>query len=417
MQNKISKIYSVLIIILPVLWAIKSPIKVLSMGEFLLLPVMLIEFGNIFFKQKKIRIPRGLLCFYFIPILCTVVASITSNWFSFAESLTVVSRIMYYFLLILIAQKHFDLDFAVKFYMCLSILLSSYLMAQVITHFLFRVDLPILANYPNILFGNAEYMSTQQYYKLFSFRPASLFREPSWFADYICPIIAIILFGGELTKSIHNISWGRRLIYAFYLTTCVILSTSSLGILYCSVIWSCFVFLSNNELEFKSFIKIEVTITMIALVIFALGSEVFSNSLNRLRSGSSIGPRLFRGLIIFSNVDLFHQFFGVGINNIGNFVLYRNIQTVFDETDLNYTVTSTNRLIATGIIGLSALIYFWIIQFNKQKRSIGKVLMLMMGISFIFANGEYLYGFAFLFIIIEGFYRKSVFDGISHFVA
>ena len=93
-----------LIILLPILYQLASPLPGLSLGELLLIPFMLCRIiKQISRSRLKIKIPKGLVAFYFIPVLTTLFAMI-NPFFRIEDAITVMVRIVFYFLLILLAE-------------------------------------------------------------------------------------------------------------------------------------------------------------------------------------------------------------------------------------------------------------------------------------------------------------------------
>lgn len=386
-----------LIILLPILFQMGSPIQVISLGEFILIPVMVWEF---FLKQKgKIRIPKGLGIFYFVPIVLTIISSFGGSYFKWDNSITVIVRILYYFILICLAYDRFDFDKGTKLYLFVCCVSASYLIAQVVAYYVAGDLLPIPKNFANLLFNNSESLDTGYYYDIYGFRPASIFIEPSYFADYIAPMIAILLFYEHNDTFVGSLGRKKRLCIAAILTLTILLSTSNMGVIYCAIIWGIFLFANSSGIGMRIQTKFVIIGLGAALFAYMLNSEVFSLLIRRFMSGGSIGARLFRGFIIYKQMPLLNQIIGIGLNNIENFVKLMSITTVFDEADLNFSVTLTNRLITTGIIGLGALITFWVIQFRRKKSLVWRALLIVLLVAFIFEAGEYTSGFPFLFIL------------------
>ena len=247
-------------------------------------------------------------------------------------------------------------------------------------------------------------ITVDYYLHMYGFRPASFFIEPSYYAAYCTPFICILLFD----KSVKHIGIFNKkttkFIFAIFLTLTVLLSTSSLGVVMCTTLWVVYLFRGQKNAVAKI-----VTTAIILFGLFLITySDIFLTTVNRFLSGSSIGPRVLRGFIIFSKESVIEKIFGVGLNNIGNYVEYFSISTPYDESDLNYTVTLTNRLISTGLLGTFSLVYFWLNQFLYNKNPTSKVLLLLILISFVFANGEYTCDFAFAFIVASSFDKIKV---------
>lgn len=391
--------FNFFIVLLPILYQIATPINVISLGELILIPLMLYQF--IRKKNISFKVPRELIIFFFIPVLLTFFSSLTNDFFSLSKAITVIARIIFYFALICIAAREFNFQSSVKIYFWVCCLSAIYLYIQVFAYYGVSILLPIPRNYSNILFAYSESTETAYYYHMFGFRPASIFTEPSFYADYVAPFIAILLFyPGNLCLFKKN-EKKRRMLMAIFMSISIILTTSNMGVLYCALLWTYFFLKDTSILKIKLQYKLLILMFIFGFLIFVLNSEAFSFLINRLMAGGSIGPRVLRGFLIYDNLPFINKIIGVGLNNIENCVKALNIYTIYDELDLNYTVTLTNRLITTGVLGLCSLIYFWVVQFLAKKTTVQRVLLLLMLISFIFEAGEYTFGFAFAFIWIN----------------
>lgn len=386
-----------LIVLLPILYQIKSPINVISLGELLLIPFMikaLIKKYSI--THLKINVPKGLVGFYFVPIITTIIAS-SNSFFDFFDAITIIIRIIFYFILIILAQDYFNYEKGLNFYYVITMICFIYIVLQVLMHRIMNFDLPIPANFPQILKSEVFITDVKKYYSYFGFRPASFFTEPSYYADFFMPILFILLFNKDVVlfgKKITNI---KRVIIAIMYSLGILLSTSSLGVVYLVVAWGTFIFLNYSSMKVNSYAKILIIFLVFSLVLYVFKSSTFAYTLKRVANGSSMGARLIRGFIIFDNLNIFQKIFGIGLNNIGNYVIENGIKTIYDEQNLNYTVTLTNRLIATGFVGTLSLIYFSCVQFFRRSKA-NRAMLIAMVVSFIFANGEYTYGFAFFYI-------------------
>ena len=159
-----------LIILLPILVQIRSPIGILAinsyitLGEIILIPFMIGSIIKYIYAHKGgVMIPKGLGAFYFIPIVL-VLMSATAPYFQMSDAMTVIIRIIYYFTLIIIMRDDFDIKKGISLYYHVGLIAACYLLAQVICHYILKSDLPILFNYPNILFKHVKYISAEQYY-------------------------------------------------------------------------------------------------------------------------------------------------------------------------------------------------------------------------------------------------------------
>ena len=350
--------------------------------------------------MRTLKAPKGLAQFYIIPIAVTVFVSF-SDYFSWNDSITVMTRIVFYFLLICIASVDFNYNLGTKTYLIVCIICSIYLLGQVAFHYLVGKDLPILRNYSNYLFIYGENIETVDYYHRYGFRPGSFFTEPSYYAYYFAPIILLLLYSENTNKVISGLKSWARIGLAVIFSLTMLLTTSNLAVVYVGIIWGIFILSNKDTLKIKRVYRMILFLILIIILGWVLNSELYVYLFQRFSRGGSVGSRLYRGFIIFGKLDFFHKIFGTGLNNIASYVTRYNISTIYDEADLNYSVTITNRLITTGIIGFVSLILFVYQQFKTHRTTIQKMMLVIMIINFVFTAGEYSYRLAFTLILIH----------------
>lgn len=394
-------IFSGLVVLLPLLYQISSPIRVISLGEFILLPFVvgfLISdlLAGIFVPVK------GIVAFYFVPILCTLIICPFVDFFRWSDAITVIARIAFYFTLITISLNHFQIERVLRLYYTICVLAALYLFLQVVGYYFFDILFPIPRNNAKFLFAYDESINTARYYRLYGFRPASLFTEPSFYANYFVTLIAVLLFSNNRFSFLSHMTLKSRIIKAAIFSMSIILTTSTLGVVFCFIIWS-FFFLANYK-NTQISIKTRIIIGVFIAVVIGGGllTNIFSFVIKRTSNGASIGERVLRGIFIYNSLPIINKIVGIGLNNIENYVNAYNIRTIYDGADLNFTVTSTNRLISSGAVGFSALLYFVMSQFKRCYTVVEKTLMVVIFVQFIFDPGEYSYIFAFMFVMLYG---------------
>ena len=123
MARKINSWFTFFIVLLPFLYQYKSPISVISLGELILIPF--IGFYLINFKWDRVRYHcyNGYYLYIFAVILASIMASINS-YYRIAEFTTVLVRIVYYSLLILVSLKNFDVNEGLKLVRFFSVFFS-----------------------------------------------------------------------------------------------------------------------------------------------------------------------------------------------------------------------------------------------------------------------------------------------------
>lgn len=391
-----SKLLAVSVALLPIFYQLAAPVPFISLGELILMPIVLYLLATYGFKNLKLD--GNLALFYCIPVFLTFIAAIVPNdYYSIASSLTVFARMIFFYFLILIARDVIDFSVFIKAYFAIALVACCCLILQVGVHYLTSFELPVMRSFSSFLFSysNSESVSPEIYYHLYGFRPAAFFTEPSYFAFYIDPLIALLLFGDDLFATWKTM---RRLGAALFFTCCGLLTSSTTAAAIALVIWGYYLFASRKP------VRVEIL-----LGILFLGGTLFTVFLScgfldtlvaRTSTGASFGPRIARGFEIYSGLDGFHKLIGIGVNNIQEYVTSNGIVTIFDEQDVGFTTDLTNRLIASGILGTLAMALFVAELFRRAETTLQKVLILITAANFLFSPWQYSYPFAFMMILI-----------------
>lgn len=395
MQNKF---FSILIILLPILYQYKSPIYSISLGEFLLVPYIFYYILEYCSKVKKIKIEKSLILFCFITVLNTLIVSIVKNYFNFEPSITIIIRMIFYIILIFAAFEYFDFKYAMRLYNKITIVLSIYLIIQYIYTQITGNYLPIYIDY-NLLFGPEMRNPDLSEYYMYTFRPSSFFLEPSYFALFSLPVICYnLLYYEECIK--------YRIFTSLIITISLVLSGASSGIIGVVLIWGVYLYPETiKKIDFK---RITIFLVLFLVLIILINSEVGKVALARIQKGGSFGQRIERGIILFKEFDIFNSLFGVGINNLENYMNYYGIKTIYDETNLNYMASIVGVLVNSGVIG----IVFYINHFKKLLLKTNNMFCFGMIIIYIFCSSyenmlfSYRMGF-YLILIYASINKKS----------
>lgn len=385
-------IFSILIILLPFLYQYKGIGSIITLGELLLIPFIIgyLIKDLIIYKGKKID--KWLFGFYLIAILMTFF-NISSRHFSMQDAMTGIVRLVYYMALVYVARFHFKLDKVKDIYLTLVFVFSLYLIAQFLYHYASGGYLPIYLNY-NWQFPPDARPATYSGIYAYGFRPSSLFLEASYFAMFVLPGIAFLLFGKNKNKGLNNI------IILCVSCSAIVLSTSSAGLIGLGILFILKVLRDNNGKR-STFQKIAVVLLGILIIGFVLYAENAYTLRSRLFSGGSIGQRVLRGIIVFNDLDTIHKIIGVGMNNMGAYMTAHHLSTIYDEGNLNNCASIIQSFVYFGIVGGSALIAYIISFLKKSKGNIGFPLAVLVTYMLSYEATLFMYRFAFLMILLE----------------
>lgn len=393
--SSLDTFFSALIILLPFLYQFKGFGKVVSLGEVVLLPfIVLYSIQTITkFNIKQINTP---LLFFYIAITIMTVCNCFYQYFSFEAAGTIFLRLLYYMLLVYFARSHFKMETVKGFYNFCVVIASVYLIIQFTVYRVQGVMLPIYIKQEWQFPPEARPLD---YYRL-GYRPSSLFLEPSYYALFVLPAICINLFSEK--KTVFNL-------VAIFLISCgLVLSTSSAGVIGLGFLFIFKAIRNQKRISIKRFILNGMMILVCALgIIYILNSPNSLMLRGRLSSGGSIGERIARGFIVYNKLPINHKLFGVGIGNMESYMIYNNISTIYDESNLNNCASIVQTLVYSGVIGFIFLCFFIISTIKRSEGEIGFPLALLFIFFLSYDNILYYYKFAFVYILLEAINRKE----------
>ena len=237
------------------------------------------------------------------------------------------------------------------------------------------------------------------YYK-YVYRPSSLFLEPSYYVLFAGLGLAALLFGKEKANKKLN------LMLALIVTMSIVISTSTLGILVLIVNWGIYFynafFLEKRKLATKNVLFFFV---FCSFAVYLFSSSLAETLITRTISGGSFSTRILRGVLIAKSLNPFQLFFGVGINNISNYVQTYGVFTPYDETNLKYLSSVIGTYVMSGIVVFFLYIRMYIKSWKKSKPILGKVLVILLFIFSAIEMNSFTYRFAFYFIFIVNIYH------------
>lgn len=408
-EGFLATIFSVLVACLPFLYQYATPISVLSLGEALLLPFILIYLAS----DLKTGIENNSFCgFYMLMVLVVFVNSVAliiQPYASFTKSSTVILRLTYYALLIYVGRKRVNIDVLLVTLVFGATANSLYTIVQYVTHTVFGLDLPTTLQFLPV-FGEENIQGRTdlvEYYR-YNFRPSGLFLEPSYAAFFSAPGLLISL----LHKEYGGKPYSR--VAAGIITLGLIVGTSSMALIAIVLGWACFAFrrfITRNSMGqvVISPTGFFVSLALCGLVVFALLSPLGEMTLSRLDiSNGSAGQRIIRGWLIASQLDAKTLLVGTGLNNVAEFVLRSGITTQFDEANLDYLSSWSSALVCSGIFVLFGYIMFMGRLFGKENTTIGKVFVFLFVITGFVEAMLYTYRFAFYLLIAFSFISNDI---------
>ena len=190
-------------------------------------------------------------------------------------------------------------------------------------------------------------------------RPCGLFPEPSVYAYYMLPVLFLAL----QRKHVRT---------ALLFSACIVISTSTLGILCCALLWFWYLLIQIKDVR-------KCAIYCVALVLAAgvlFETQIAGIAFEKIVTTDYMNsPRLTRGWFIFLNLDFWEQLFGIGFNNLqyyidsGRVMLTDYASSVVSFENRAYVTSVYQVLIGYGVIGF--LLYFvpFVRQLLKERGS------------------------------------------------
>ncbi len=394
MAKKINSWFTFFVVLLPFFYQYKSPISVISFGEFILAPFILYYLINFEWKRIPYRGYNGYFLYIFAVLMASLMASI-NTYYRFAEFATVLVRIIFYSCLILVSYENFDIHRGLNLVRDFSLFFSIYVIIQYITYKSAGIILPTVLN-SNWVFSAERGIRTNysEYYR-FIYRPSSLFLEPSYYA---------LFTGVGLTSALlyeDNKKTRFKFIVGLIITVGMVVSTSSAALLLIIVNWLAYLykifFIERRRITRRKLLLI-ITLCIFMSVIFR--SPLAATLLIRTHGGGSFSNRITRGFILAKKMNIYQMLFGVGINNVEGFMHYNNITTIYDEGNLNYVSSMIGTYLCSGVIAFICYIRMFFLSYARSQQLLGKILTISFAIfNFIEAN-SYSYRFAFFMVFI-----------------
>jgi len=222
------------------------------------------------------------------------------------------------------------------------------------------------------------------------YRPTAFFFEPQHYASILLPFLIICLYKKRLTLSL-------------LITLSILISTSTQGIVICSVFWIIHIF----EVKIKSIYKWLSLVAIILLVLFFLNSDFFTFSQNKiLNVNISDDIRVTRAWGVFYDMPLEHKFTGIGMGVVNDYITITGNANkwLLGQNIIARTFLSSlgGNFVHFGIVGGLLYIYLILKAFiGTKNNNIGRKLVILIFLSsfsqLIVFNNWFVFYWLFLF--------------------
>ncbi|MFP7442674.1 hypothetical protein SFC50_03135 [Bacillus infantis] len=362
MKINITKFTSATIALVPWIGNYRFLVSGFSLGELLIIIAL---FLNLIKGEKTSlgtysKTYRILLLYYIYAILAVFIITLIGNDLNYELVLKRTIKMGLYFIAIsLLLPGRINIDYFLKVYKlvvyfsCIAIIiqyLAYYIMG---TYVVFKI--PFLS-FSSDSAEEFNYIDS----RLFSFRPDSIFLEPSHFVYYVIGYIIVCLFLSRNTSP--------KILEAALVSVCVLMSKSSFGIFVLVVIWLYFLITQIIKKKISTSKKMKIIISVITIgftvIILYLNSDLYE-SFSRLQnssytSGSGAWAKASIGDVFTNSLGGFQKLFGVGLGNYPTGVFSTTVNFVF---------------YCTGYIGIIIMSY-WALRSFVVSNHIGRVMIL-----------------------------------------
>lgn len=399
------KIFAFLIVTFPILDIYAIGVKGIGIGSTMISLALIVIFIRFLRSSQKVKwnLYYG---FFLYGIIISLLNLFLHSEFSVADVFVRLTYFLFFTLIIFVpSERDFNVQYAGKLYLKIGILIGIYLIIQYIVFFIFKYTLiglvpGLTLNYA--ITDYAEWMDKYNSMYEIIFRPTSIFPEPAALAQYLSPLLILILF--------TRIAGKWRILTAIFISVSMILSTSTNGIVLSAIIWGIFLFSRNyggiDNKQIAVFLVPVVTLSIIFLFMTLLSannpiSDYTNQQLNDLftmNTSSSAYLRILRGFDIYRQLDILEEIFGIGLGTYRSYYAMGSIYVLDGEVE--YMSSLSYLLVCTGIFGFLNFIYS--LFYNAKKRGMASKL-LSIWLIIVFASSSLfnspIYALTYLFIL------------------
>lgn len=364
-SDMLSKLLTVSVLIYPII-SIYAFNNHLNYGVLVIIVLLLPIF---IFKGVKLVYPK----YYFFFLMYLI---FTRFWFGmFVDVKYILSLNIFLFIIILgVANKHFDLEYARKAYRVLAYISAIFFIVQEILLMTTGQSISgILPNIPLMFEASIDYRTLLASH----IKQSSFFREPAYFAQFLLPLLGIELFDRNPNKTTK--------FNTLFFTVIILYGVSGVGFVGLIVIWS-YWFIINFKYKIK--IKHMLYLSIIVIAVLIYGNEFLNSDrggeIKRRIDGvvmldEEIGTsfiRVFRGYYVYNEFNFLEKL--VGLNNPKLQVEKAEESKVsrFFKDELYYNGIQSI-LINSGLIGL-LLVFLTYANLYKLNSYQGRVLIVVL---------------------------------------
>lgn len=363
------KVYALLTVFLPVLAVYASPIPGFDLGTVVVLifGLICISFAN---KTSKVKMPIALLLVLVYTAFTMIMAVVDTSGYSYSSTTSIILRtVRFIFMLVIMmgigAPSYFDYKLIEKYLRRLTLFVSIYAIIQLVFFNFTGLKLINVIGPTKVGVGFESQLGEYEA----TYRPPSIFLEPSSVTYYIVPYLCIALFASFSGDIFGERNRKKDLIDAVIITIGAFCTTSGQGIIAITLAWSIWLLISAFKSSQRKNLWFAPLIFGIVIYFYTSGTLDFTLQRMGINSDNmnAVNARM-GGYLAFEQLSDFTKIMGTGYGNYKENVYYASFADI---------------MFCTGYIGLFLVVTMYLNFFIKghtfQKIMVVTSFIIMLG--------------------------------------
>lgn len=351
--------------------------KSLDMGEIIMMifiPYFVLNMNSFSIKREYSLI----YVFVGYSLIVTLFMSVVLNGNISDPIVRMIRDFFYYVVIFLLGTHFFDMNTFKKVLIRFCILLSAFVILQVIVYSLVGYLIPGFLMGASLNDGG--YTGAQLYSKYISYaniagylKPNGFLCEPAHCAQ--CFFVAILLLLFSNNKEKNDIKW------AVFISIGTVLTMSTSAMLYLMFAWGVWCFKESK----KNFLRIIIIVfCAILLMVILIKNGYLDNVMIVVQrftltiSGDNITNssqlRMMKGFTTFLALPLLQKVFGIGFGNYAAIIPIIGNSLAINMVDNEYMNTFSYILVSAGVIGFVIMCMFFVRLFH-QNSGLGRIMI------------------------------------------
>ncbi len=314
--------------------------------------------------------------FFFYTIYITLISRLSiTPWFY-----VIFYRYSISIFIVTIISQHLDRTLLYKTWKLLAIIVCLAVIYQAFQIYVLHETVSTISLFPKLSEGQPDEAWEQE-----GSRPVAFFTEPSAIVAFLLPVLFLAL--------------GRKeMLFSFFLTLCILLTTSTSGIIVSLILWG--VYYADAPIAQRR--RYFFFILFVVLLFFLL--PVFQTALDKLNlelSGESSNAfsRVYSGWLLYAHLDLKSQIFGIPDYDYSNFIrqnaaIFADFvsQTRMDNEEVSFFFNTAQHIfLRSGLVGGILYVYMLFKLFKATDKEVRPffycvIAMMFFELNFFFHN-------------------------------